>query len=97
MEKRTALNIVTSNQLESVIIVRIEMQYLTRIGYQWGAMQNKHKSSTGELFLLVNTYIIKSSSTDGVYKLIINKVGRSLLRLACTEEKEARFEGKFGR
>ncbi len=107
LERRTALNIdVTSNQLESVIIVADRnLRYLTSdsdISRGCNAELSTNLQP-GNYFLLVNTYnnqVKQECGTDGVYKLIVNYRGQSAQSLGAAVslhggKSEARFEGKI--
>tara|TARA_Y100001970_G_scaffold293978_1_gene445288 strand:- start:5012 stop:6490 length:1479 start_codon:yes stop_codon:yes gene_type:complete len=107
LKRRTGLNFdVTSNQLESVIIVADNnLRYLTSDS-DISVGCNAELSTIlqpGNYFLLVNTYtnqVKQECGTEGVYKLIVNYEGQSVQSLGPAislhgGKSEAQFEGQI--
>ena len=107
LKRRTGLIFdVTSNQLESVIIVADNnLRYLTSdsdisVGCNAELSTNLQP---GNYFLLVNTYnnqVKQECGTEGVYKLIVNYEGQSVQSLGPAislhgGKSEAQFEGQI--
>ena len=107
LKTQTDLNFdVTSNQLESVIIVAdTNLRYLTSDSDISGGCNAELNTNLqpGNYFLLVNTYnnqVKQDCGTEGVYKLTVNYKGQSVQSLGSAVslhggKSEARFEGQI--